>query len=183
MDLTASTDWGSTASHGDTPSHTAATLLALYPNLRQSGWAVFSARGCESGTLRFLAASGVVGPSPRTKMEPLERIAHQVQGLTAIAERWRPRCVVGSWPGGMDWGAPGIRLLEEHVRRWAGSQDLPVFDYPAPYVRAALAGKANTSKSVLAYSVMERLNLVGDNRSALEWEAIAAGYHHLALGE
>ena len=73
--------------------------------------------------------------------------------------------------------------LEEHLRRWAESQGLPVADYPAPGVRAALAGKPNASKGALAYSVMERLNLVGESRSALEWEAIAAGYYHLALRE
>ena len=70
-------------------------------------------------------------------------------------------------------------LLEEHLRQWAESRGLLVVDYPAPEVRAALAGKPNASKDALAYSVMERLNMVGENRSALEWEAIAAGYHHL----
>ena len=172
---------GKSASYEDTSSRSADPLLALYPNLRQTGWAVFGAGINEGTPVFFLTASGTVGPGLRTKMEPRERIAHQLQSLTAIAEQWRPRRAVCSWPGGMDWGAAGMLQLEEHMRWWAESRGLAVVDYPAPEVRAALAGKPNASKGALAYSVMERLNLVGDNRSALEWEAIAAGYCHLAL--
>ena len=174
---------GNTTSDHGTASRPAGPLLALYPNLRQTGWAVFDAWSHGGTPFPFLAASGTVGPGLRMKMEPRERIAHQLQSLTAIAEQWRPRCAVCSWPGGMDLGAAGMLQIEEHLRRWAESQGLPVADYRAPEVRAALVGKPNASKGALAYSVMERLNLVGESRSALEWEAIAAGYHHLALRE
>ncbi len=173
-----SADRGNTASDG-TESRPTGPVLALYPNLRQTGWAVFGALRREGTPVSFLAASGTVGPGLRAKMEPRQRIACQLQSLSAIAERWRPQCVVCSWPGGMDWGAAGMRQLQEQLRLWAESQSLPAVDYPAPHVRAALAGKPNASKGTLAYSVMERLNLVGESRSALEWEAIAAGYHHL----
>lgn len=155
------------------------SLLALYPNLRQTGWALFDARPNEGTSFPFLAASGTVGPGVRTKMEPHERITHQLQSLAAVAEQWQPDCAVCSWPGGMDWGDAGMLLLEEHLRRWAESQGLPVVDYPAPHVRAALAGKPNASKGALAYAVMSRLNLIGQCRSPAEWEAIAAGYYHL----
>lgn len=181
MALTGGTCRGNTASDDGTASRSTGPLLALYPNLRQTGWAVFGVRSREGTPAPFLAASGTVGPGLRTKMEPRERIARQLQSLTAIAEQWRPRCAVCGWPGGMDWGAAGMLLFEEHLRQWAESRGLPLVDYPAPEVRAALAGKPNASKGALAYSVMERLNLVGENRSALEWEAIAAGYHHLRI--
>lgn len=181
MALTACTGRGNTASDNGAAFHPAGPLLALYPNLRQTGWAVFGVRSREGTPVPFLAASGTVGPGMRTKLEPQERITHQLNSLTDVAEQWRPRCALCSWPGGMDWGAAGMLLLEEHLRHWADSQALPVVDYPAPEVRAALAGKPNASKGALAYSVMERLNLVGENRSALEWEAIAAGYHHLRI--
>ena len=174
---------GNAARGQNTASRATSPLLALYPNLRQTGWAVFGSQSHERTPVPFLAASGTVGPGLRTKMEPYERIAHQLQSLTAVAEQWRPRCFVCSWPGGMDWGAASMLELEEHLRRWADGQSLTVTDYPASEVRTALAGKPNASKGALAYSVMERLNLVGESRSALEWEAIAAGYHHLALRE
>ena len=183
MALTRGTGRVNTANDSGTASRPTAPLLALYPNLRQTGWAVFGIRPHEGTPVPFLAASGAVGSGVRTRMDPRERIAHQLRNLTDIAERWRPRCAVCSWPGGMDWGSAGMLLLEEHLRQWTESQGLPVVDYPAPEVRATLAGKPNSSKGALAYSVMERLNLVGENRSALEWEAIAAGYHHLALRE
>ena len=179
MSPTGSTNSGNTASDDDTTRSPTCALLALYPNLRQTGWAVFGARGRERTPEPFLAASGTVGRGLRMKMEPHQRITQQLQSLTAIAEQWRPRCAVCSWPGGMDWGAAGMHQLKEHLHRWAESQSLPVVDYPAPHIRAALAGKPNASKGALAYSVMERLKLVGEHRSALEWEAIAAGYHHL----
>ena len=183
MGSTGCTGRRNTASDHDTASHPTGPLLALYPNLRQTGWAVFGVRSREGAHVSFLTASGTAGPGLRTKMEPGERITHQLQNLTAVAEQWRPRCAVCSWPGGMDWGAAGMHQLEEHLRRWAEGQGLTVADYPAPEVRTALAGKPNASKGALAYSVMERLNLIGESRSALEWEAIAAGYLHLALRE
>ena len=183
MEPTGCTGRGNTSSDHNTASYPTGPLLALYPNLRQTGWAVFGARTYEGTPVSFLAAGGTVGPGLRTKMEPRERIAHQLQSLTAVARQWRPRYAVCSWPGGMDWVSAGMLQLEEHLRRWAESQSLPIVGYPAPEVRTALAGKSNASKGALAYSVMERLNLVGENRSALEWEAIAAGYHHLTLRE
>ena len=152
-------------------------LLALYPNLRQTGWAVFTGRDYREPPAP--AASGTAGPRPRTRMEPQQRISRQLLDLTAIAERWQPRYVVCSWAGGMNWSAPGMFGLQEELRRWAGSIALPVSEYPAPQVRATIAGKPNASRDALAYSVMARLNLIGEFRSAPECEAIAAGYHHL----
>ena len=119
------------------------------------------------------------GSSTRSRMDPRERVSIQLQGLTSVAMQWRPRGVVCSWAGGMNWGVAGMHLLEDNLILWAGNLALPVTNYPAPRVRAALAGKPNASKDALAYSVMVRLNLIGEYRSAPEWEAIAAGYHHL----
>ncbi len=154
-------------------------LLALYPNLRQTGWALFDARPRATTPFAFLAASGTVGPGLRTKMEPHERIAHQLQGLASVVAQRSPRCVVCSWAGGMNWGTAWPCQLDRDLHRWAGDLELPITSYPAPEVRASIAGKPNASKDALAYAVMSRLNLIGQYRSAAEWEAIAAGYHHL----
>ena len=183
MALTDSTDKGNTARDDHESPTPTVPVLALYPNLRQSGWAVFGARSHDGTPVLLLAASGTVGPGLRTRMDPRQRIGHQLEGLTAVAVHWRPRSLAISWPGGMDWGAGGMRQLEEHLRQWAESQGLRVVDYQALHVRAAIAGKPNASKEALAYSVMACLDLVGEYRSALEWEAIAAGYYHLALRE
>ena len=72
-----------------------------------------------------------------------------------------------------------MRQLERDLHRWAGVMGLPIASIPAPEVRTAIAGKPNAPKEALAYSVMSRLNLVGQYRSAAEWEAIAAGYYYL----
>ena len=154
-------------------------LLALYPNLRQTGWALFDARPRATTPFAFLAASGTVGPGLRTRMEPHERIAHQLLGLASVVAQRSPRCVVGSWAGGMNWGAAWLCQLERDLHRWAEELGAEITRYQAPEVRASIAGKPNASKDALAYAVMSRLNLIGQYRSAAEWEAIAAGYHHL----
>ncbi len=158
-------------------------LLSLYPNLRQTGWAIIGAHGesryQDGKAIPVLAKSGMVGPSTRSKIDPEERISNQLHGLTSVTHRWRPGSVVCSWPGGMNWDGAGIHKLEGALHQWAGSLGLPVAGYSATEVRAAIAGKANASKDALAYAVMTRLNQIGERRSAAEWEAIAAGYHHL----
>ena len=154
-------------------------LLALYPNLRQTGWAVFDARTHGGARVPLLATSGTAGPGLRTKVEPSERVSHQLRDLAFLVAQRRPRCIVCSWPGGMNWGAAGMRDLEQDLCQWARESGLPIASYPAPQVRAAIAGKPNASKDSLAYSVMSRLNMIGQHRSASEWEAIAVGFHHL----
>ena len=156
-------------------------LLALYPNLRQVGWAVFGARTSGKPPVPCLVDSGTAGPGLRTRLERHERISNQLQGLRSVVEMHRPHCVICSWPGGMDWGAEGMRLLQRELDRWAAETGLPMTVYRAPEVRTAIAGKPNASKDALAYSIMFRLGLVGQYRTAPEWEAIAAGHYHLAL--
>ena len=170
---------GETPGGPDTIAPVSLPLLTLYPNLRQTGWAVFDARIHRETPMPRLASSGTVGPGLRTKMAPRERISHQLQSLTTIKESWGPSRIVCSWAGGMNWGADGVRQLERDLHRWAGVMGLPIASIPAPEVRTAIAGKPNAPKEALAYSVMSRLNLVGQYRSAAEWEAIAAGYYYL----
>ncbi len=159
--------------------HATLPLLALYPNLRQTGWALFDARPNARTPFPFLAASGTVGPGLRTRMEPHERIAHQLEDLASVVAQRRPCSVVCSWAGGMNWGAAWLCQLERDLHRWAEELGAEITRYPAPVIRTTIAGKPNASKDALAYAVMSLLNLIGQYRSAPEWEAIAAGYHHL----
>ncbi len=163
---------------GNCPADTA-TLLALYPGLRETGWAVL-----RSGSPGKLAApavvdAGLAGLKTRATVEPAERIAHQLTALSAVAGRWRPACIVRSSPRGMRWGAPGRDLLDAALRGWVSSLGLPLHEYAAPDVRAAVAGRPNASKDALGHAVMLRLGLIGQSRSNAEWEALAAGWHHL----
>ena len=160
-------------------------LLALYPGLRQTGWAVFppphDSRQVDRPDAPPVIASGVIALMTRRKVDPADRIAHQLAALNDITARWRPGCVVRSAAGGMNWRAPGRDQLEQALRRWTDSMGLPFIDYAAPEVRAAVAGQPNASKDALGYAVMLRLGLIGQNRAAAEWEAIAVGHYHLAL--
>ena len=151
----------------------AGALLALAPGLRETGWAVF----CGSA----VAASGVIGLKVRRKMEPSDRIAHQLDALSAVAFRWQAVYAVRSRADGINWRVPGLEELDEALRIWANGLGIPLLDYTTREVRAAVAGQPNASRDAVGYAVMRRMGLIGQSRATAEWEAIAAGYYHLAL--
>lgn len=156
----------------DTPRE-AGTLLALATGLRETGWAVF--RG------PAVTDSGTVNLKNRRKMTPSDRIAHQLDALGAVAVRWQAVCAVRSRADGINWRAPGLEQLDEALHTWADGLGIPLLDYTTQEVRAAVAGQPNASRDAVGYAVMQRLGLIGQSRATAEWEAIAAGYYHLAL--
>lgn len=154
-------------------------LLALYPGVRQTGWAIFRTGDGPLPSGWAVAASGIVTLKTRQRVGPEERISHLLAALSEIALRWQPGCAVQSKAGGLTLGAPGREELDAALQAWAADMGLPLTGYSAPEVRAAIAGRPNASKDTLAHAVMLRLELIGQNRAAAEWEAIAAGCHHL----
>ena len=159
------------ANHGRIPE--GGTLLALATGLRESGWAVFQGPA--------VAASGVVGLKARRKMEPSHRIAHQLDALTAIADRWQAACAVRIKADGINWRLPGLEELDDALHTWADGLNIPLSDYATREVRATVAGQPNASRDAVSYAIMHRLGLIGQSRATAEWEAIAVGYYHLAL--
>ena len=155
-------------------------LLALYPGIRQTGWAALAC-GKRPSAGPEVAGSGTVALKVWSRVEPAERIAHLLEALSDIAARWRADCVVRSCPGGLASRAPGRGELDEALRGWADGLGLPLTGYAAPEVRAALAVRPNASKDALGHAVMLRLGLIGQSRAAAEWEAIAVGCHHLEI--
>ena len=157
---------------GHDSAHQPGPLLALATGLRETGWAVF----CGS----TVAASGIVGLKSRN-MAPSDRIAHQLDALSAVAVRWSVAYAVRSRADGINWRVPGLEQLDDALHTWADGLGIPLLDYTTQEVRAAVAGQPNASRDALCYAVMQRLGLIGQSRSTAEWEAIAAGYYHLAL--
>ena len=153
--------------------HEAGALLALAAGLRETGWAVFHGSA--------IAASGVAGLKARRKMEPSARTAHQLDALSAIAVRWQAVRAGRSRANGINWRVPGREQLDEALRCWADGLGIPLLECTTEEVRAAVAGQANASRDALCYAVMHRMGLIGQSRATAEWEAIAAGYYHLAL--
>ena len=151
----------------------AGPLLALATGLRETGWAVF--RGST------VAASGIVGLKSRRKMAPSDRIAYQLDALSAVAVRWRAVCAVRSRADRINWRVPGLEQLDDALHTWADGLRIPLLDYTTQEVRAAVAGQPNASRDAVCYAVMQRLGLIGQSRATAEWEAIAVGYYHLAL--
>ncbi len=148
-------------------------LLALAAGLRETGWAVFHGS--------TVTASGVAGLKTRRKVEPSDRIAHQMNDLSAVALRWQAVCAVRSKADGINWRAPGLERLDGALHIWADGLAIPLFDYTIREVRAAVAGQPNASREALCYAIMRRLGLIGQSRATAEWEAIAVGYYHSAL--
>ena len=148
-------------------------LLALAPGLRQTGWAVLDGP--------TVARSGVVGLNSSRKMDPGDRIAHQLDALSSVVVRWPAVCAVRSKAGGINWRVPGLEQLDDALRVWTDGLGIPLLDYTTQEVRAAVAGQPNASREALCYAIMRRLGLIGQSRATAEWEAIAVGYYHLTL--
>ena len=153
------------------PAFPAPALLALYPGVRQTGWAVFAGHR--------VAASGTVGPGTPRQAGRAERISLQLETLSGVVAKWRPERAVRSTPGGLGRHSPGSAQLERAIDLWAEGLGLPLTSHPAQAVRSSIAGRPNSPRDALAHAVMLRLGLIGQSRSAAEWEAIAAGCFHL----
>ena len=148
-------------------------LLALTPGLRQTGWAVLDGPA--------VIRSGAVGLNSRRKIDPGDRIAHQLDALSSVVARWPAVCAVRSKAGSINWRVPGLEQLDNALYAWADGLDIPLLGYTTQEVRAAVAGQPNASRETLCYAIMRRLGLIGQRRATPEWEAIAVGYYHLAL--
>lgn len=152
--------------------NTKAGLLALDAGVRQTGWAIFrSGRQVTTGMISIRGRRGIDAPA---------RLTHLVACLDALAEEWRPAAVTHSRPSGIHWPVPALESLETALLEWSRRRGLPVYAYTTQEVRTAATGHPNTSKDELAYAVMAGLGLIGAEKNAHEWEAIAVGRYHLA---
>ncbi len=149
-----------------------AALLALDAGVRQTGWAIFcSGRQVTTGMIGIRGRRGIDAPA---------RLTHLVDCLDLLVEEWRPAAVAHSRPSGIHWAVPALELMETALLDWSQRRGLPVYAYTTQEVRTAATGHPNTSKDELAYAVMAGLGLIGAEKNAHEWEAIAVGRYHLA---
>ena len=160
-------------------SSTAPGLLALYPGLRQTGWAVIR-EGERAGQFGARVVDcGVADLGIARKLDPSARITGHLKVLDAVYSRWRPDALVCSRSGGFSRRVTGLQWFFEALQDWADGNGLPITTYAAAEVRAAVAGKPNASREALAYAVMQHFRLIGENLTAVEWESMAVGCHHL----
>jgi Holliday junction resolvasome RuvABC endonuclease subunit len=78
---------------------------------------------------------------------------------------------------------PALEVVAEGLKDWSQRRGLTLHCYTDEEVRRAVVGRDRVSNSQLAYAIMELLGTVGEGRTTREWEAIAAGYYHLAQRE
>jgi len=149
-------------------------LLALDAGVRETGWAVFDGKGSPSQH-----GTGVVkAPAPR-RSGATARVNHLMLALDQLVDQWGPAVLTHSRPSGIHWPVPALDLLEAELAGWAARHGLPLYAYTAQEVRSAIAGQANASQDQLAFATMERLGLIGQSKTAHEWEALAVGVYHL----
>ena len=98
----------------------------------------------------------------------------------SLVEQWRPGAVAHSQPSGIHWPVPALELLDAALIQWSNGHLLRLYAYTTQEVRVAITGHPNTSKDELAYEVIVSLGLIGQAKTAHEWEAIAAGHYHLS---
>lgn len=148
-------------------------LLALDSGSWESGWAVFLGEE--------VTATGLIGLR-RLKDGPSsqDRLAHLVEKLDELAARWRPQAVVVSRASGLPQSMPAVELVSQGLREWSLRRGLPLHSYTDQEVRRTVVGRDRVSASQLAYGIMAMLGVEGQGRTTREWEAVAAGYYHLA---
>jgi Holliday junction resolvasome RuvABC endonuclease subunit len=149
-------------------------LLAVDAGVWQTGWALFLGEA--------VAATGLLEPASRGQGLCLEdRLARLQAGLDQLVDDWRPRAVVLTRPSGLHhWPAPAVDALLAALDGWRLRRGLPMHRYSDLEVRRAVVGSERASGSQLAFAIMALLGFVGQSRTTKEWEAVAAGYYHLA---
>ena len=125
-------------------------------------------------------ATGVIGAKAKRRMDAEARIMQLVGCLDGLVQEWRPAAVVHSLPSGIHWRVPALDLLNNALLQWSERHHLPLHPYTAQEVREAVAGHPNASRDQLGYAVMERLGLIGQDKTTHEWEALAVGHYHLS---
>ena len=148
-----------------------AALLALDAATHETGWAVFS--GWE------LLETGTIIPGREPGTPASVRIRQLLTALSELNTRYQPAGVAWSRPSGINWDVPALALLDFEMEQWAADAHLPMCAYSAAEVRYAATGHPRASQPDLAFAVMCALGLVGLQKSAHEWEAIAVGAYHL----
>jgi Holliday junction resolvasome RuvABC endonuclease subunit len=148
-------------------------LLVLDAGSWETGWAVF--RGEE------VADTGLIGVPHRGEGATSQvRLDHLLQEMEELAARWQPQAVVLSQPSGLRWRVPALEMVVAGVQEWSQRRRLTLHCYSDHEVRRAVVGRERASGSQLAYAIMALLGTVGQVRTTREWEAVAAGYYHLA---
>jgi Holliday junction resolvasome RuvABC endonuclease subunit len=150
----------------------AAALLALDAGVRETGWAIF-----RDG---LPVTTGTISTPGRRRLDASARVSRLVEALDRLVEQWRPGAVAHSQPSGIHWPVPALELLDAALFQWSKGHLLRLYSYTTQEVRAAITGHPNTSKDQLAYEVMVSLGLIGQAKTAHEWEAVAVGYYHLS---
>ena len=121
---------GATFHTGDGNGPPYPSLLALYPGIRQTGWAVLAVNGQHDPGIPAIAASGTAGLKAQQRVEPAQRIAHLLETLSGITGRWRPGIVVCSNAGGLTSRAQGREELDAAIKRWATAWGCPWLAMP-----------------------------------------------------
>ena len=135
------------------------TLLALDAGVRETGWAVF--RSAHRDGANRMDETGIISLPRSIKVDGAARVKHLVRCLDELVSRWNPANVAYGQPSGIRWPVPSLQLLDDALVNWSANHRLPLYTYSAQEVRTAIAGHSHVPQDQLAYAIMARLGLIG----------------------
>ena len=182
-------------------------LLAIDPSTKETGWAIFSKGPCHQSQdsaewEKMPDPSSSINPEENAMVHPhwrimetgviiayhrlyrvgvAERIVAIEVELDRMIEKWQPQEVACGKPSLMQFPQQqeGVEMLTHALERWSQGYNISLHCYPLRDIRAAILGRANAAKGELAYAVMTRWGLLGEGKTAHEWNAVAVGDYHL----
>ena len=181
-------------------------LLAVDPGTRETGWAVFQ-RDIPTGTAApeaqglvddgssdeglaipqasldwNLIETGLIVVHRRFHCVDLDaRIAVIEEQLDQVIDRWCPAQVACGMPAPLQLPSQQAAgaVLSNSILEWAKAHHLSMYPYHQRDIRWGMLGRGHAAKEELAYVVMTRWGLLGQEKTTHEWNAIAVGDHHL----
>lgn len=150
-------------------------VLGIDPGSRCSGFAVVE----EQGRSVRLLAHGVARPKPG---DLGVRLAALIETVAEVAEEWSPEQVAleRAFVGKSMSSALRLGEVRGALLAFAGSRELPVFDYPPATVKLTVAGAGNATKAVVARAVSGTLR--EEHAAGDATDAIAVALCHLRQG-
>lgn len=132
-------------------------ILGIDPGLRRTGYGVVEIEGKE---IRLIEGGVIRGDLGRVPLA--ERLVEIHRGIAEVISEYRPRAVALEQLFS-HYGHPRTAILMGHARGViclaAAEAGIPVYDYPAARIKAALTGSGRASKDQMQRMIQRRLQL------------------------
>ena len=150
-------------------------ILACDVGVRVTGYAVME------GTTPLYTGNIINIKGRYTSTSVPDKLKHLISSLDIIYNKWSINDFVTSEPSGIQWKVPALDALEASLELWSQEREIKRHRYDSRSVRKFFTGRPNSSAIEMTHEVMLRSNLLGQQKSEKEWEAIAVGLYHFQI--